>query len=163
MLECPFRLTIGPYWILLPGSASISAEIRMPTTDSYQIASTHWVVFLGRFRLGIHLDPMNNPDHLTSFIDQVTKGDADTPSISVNAIPGVTHGGYGPPRTWIDWWFKKGDTMICLCLQSKSFPVTEPTQAEVEEHNAIISSIKYCRDFPTELPPLRPPAIIQTC
>jgi hypothetical protein len=72
----------------------------------------------------------------------------------MNGIAGVTHGDYGPPRTWIDWRFKKGDTMICLRLQSKSFPFTEPNEAEIAEHRAIIESIKYCRDFPSELAPL---------
>ena len=76
-----------------------------------------------------------------------------TPSIQVSEIEGVTYGDYGPPRTWIDWWFKKGDTMICFCLQSKSFPFTEPSEAEIAEHRTIIESIRYCRDFPSELPP----------
>lgn len=76
-----------------------------------------------------------------------------TPSVTINGIPGVTHGDYGPPRTWIDWWFKKGDVMICLNLQSVKFPYTEPTQSEKDEHKAIIASLKYCRDFPSDMPP----------
>jgi hypothetical protein len=127
----------------------------MPTADSYQMASTNWVASVGRFRIAFHLDPINDPSDLKSFIDHSTKSDVTTPTININGVSGVTHGGYGPPRTWIDWWFKKGDTMICLCLQSKSFPVTEPNRAEIDEHNAIIDSLKYCRDFPSELPPLQ--------
>ena len=156
MLDRPFRFEIGPYWILLPGNASISPLVTMPTADAYQIALTNWVVSIGRFQLLIHLDPINDLPDLKAFIDRSTKGDVTTPQITVNGVSGVTHGGYGPPRTWIDWWFKKGDTMICLCLQSNSFPVTEPNQAEMEEHNAIIGSIKYCRDLPTESPSLPP-------
>jgi hypothetical protein len=152
MLDRPFRAQIGPYWILLPGGAKMSAEVKEPTFGAYQTALTNWVVLLGRFRLFIHLDPITDLGGLKSIIDLTTKGDVTTLSITVNGVSGVTHGDYGPPRTWIDWWFKKGDTMICLCLQSKSFPFTKPSEAEIAEHNAIVGSLKYCRDFP-ELPP----------
>jgi hypothetical protein len=91
---------------------------------------------------------------LKAFIDSTTKNNVTTPSLTVNGIPGVTYGDYGPPRTWIDWWFKKGDTMICMSLQSIAFPYTEPTQSEKDEHNAIIGSLKYCRYFPSDAPPL---------
>jgi hypothetical protein len=154
MIPRSIRFEIGPYWILLPRSADISADISAPTADSYQSAWTNWVVTLERFRFGIHLDPINDLSSLKSFIDYSTKGNVTTASITVNGIAGVVHGGYGPPRTWIDWWLKRGDTMICLCMQSKSFPFTEPNEAEIAEHRAIIESIKYCRDFPSEPPPL---------
>jgi hypothetical protein len=154
LISQSIRFEIGPYWALIPGSADISAEISKPTADSYQGAWTNWVVTLERFRLGIHLDPINDLSDLKSFIDRSTKSTVTTPSITMNGIAGVTHGDYGPPRTWIDWRFKKGDTMICLRLQSKSFPFTEPNEAEIAEHRAIIESIKYCRDFPSELAPL---------
>src|SRR4029077_16134951 len=91
---------------------------------------------------------------LKAFIDSTTKNNVTTPSLTVNGIPGVTYGDYGPPRTWIDWWFKKGDTMICMSLQSIAFPYTEPTQSEKDEHTAIICSIKYLRYFPSDAPPL---------
>jgi hypothetical protein len=146
----PFRFEIGPYWVLLPNSADISADVRKPSRDTYQVASTHWIVSLGRFNLFVHLDPLNQLTELKSSIDYSTKSDVITPSISINGVPGVTHGSYGPPRTWIDWWFKKGDTMICLCLQSKAFPMQLPDEDEVAEHRAIVNSIKYCRDFPDE-------------
>ena len=153
MLDCPFRVTIGAYWILLPGHAHISAEIAKPSPGAYQSSFTNWVVSLGRFRLGIHLDPIHGLDHLKSFIDYSTKQNVTPHEFTVNGVFGVTHGGYEPPRTRIDWWFKKGDIMICLCLQSLAFPLTKPTEAEIAEHQAIIGSIKYCRDFPSDLPP----------
>jgi hypothetical protein len=140
----PFRFEIGPYWILLPGSANITANVRKPRPETCQVAWTHWAVSLGRFDLFIHLDALNDLTELKSFIDYSTKSDVITPSISVNGVSGVTHGDYGPPRTWIDWWLKKGDTMICLCLQSKTFPIQQPNEIELAEHKAIINSIKYC-------------------
>ena len=39
-------------------------------------------------------------------------------------------------------------------FQSTSFPFTEPNKEEIAERNAIVGSLKYCRDFPSELPPL---------
>ena len=154
MLDRPFRAEIGPYWLLLPEGTKISAGVSEPTSGAYQIASTMWTVSLRRFQIFIHLDPIHDLDRLKWHIDHVTKSEVVTPSPTVNGVPGVTHGDYGPPRTWIDWWFKKGDTMICLCLQSKSFPCTKPTEEEIAEHNAIMHSLKYCRDFSFEPPPL---------
>lgn len=146
---------MGPYCLLLPGAATISADVTRPTPGAYQMALTKWVVLLGRFQFFIHLDPINDLAGLKAFIDNTTKSDVTTPSVTVNGVPGVRHGDYGPPRTWMDWWFKKGDTMICLCLQSKAFPFTKPSEAEIAEHNAIVGSLKYCRDFPSDLPPHR--------
>jgi hypothetical protein len=124
MLDRPYRVEIGPYWINLPRSS-----------------------------LFIHLDAINDLSDLKVFIDHSTKSNVTTLTVTVNGISGVKQGGYGPPRTWIDWWFRKGDTMICLCLQSKAFPVTEPSEDEIVEHGAIIESLRYCRDFPSEIPP----------
>ena len=132
----------------------MSVDVKGPAPGSYQIALTQWMISIGRFRLLIHLDPLRDPKDLKSSINLITKGDVTTEPIVVNGISGAKHGGYGAPRTWIDWWFKKGDLMICLCLQSASFPFTEPTEEEVTEHRAILESLKYCRDFPSELPPL---------
>jgi hypothetical protein len=148
-----FRFEIGPYWLSLPADARISAEVTEPGPGTAQMAFTTWIVSLGRFQLFINLSAVHDLTDLKVFIDSTTKSNVVTPSIVVNGIPGVTHGGYGPARTWIDWWFKKGDTTICLCLQSKMFPVTEPTQAEIAEHDAVVRSLKYCRDFPGEKPP----------
>ena len=62
--------------------------------------------------------------------------------IEVNGIPGVTHGSYDFPRSWIDWWFKAGSTMLCICLLSKEFPVTLPTDGERALHLSIIDSMQ---------------------
>jgi hypothetical protein len=78
---------------------------------------------------------------LKEFIDYETRSDVVVQNIVINDIPGVMHGDYSPPRTWIDWWFRKGDLTIALCLQSKAFPFTQPNDAEIKEHTAIIDSI----------------------
>lgn len=154
MLEQPYRLTIGSYWLTLPGSATVSAEVNGPTPGAYQMASTKWTVALGRFQLFLHLDALHELDDLKLFVDQQTKANVAPTALVVSGISGVTYGDYGPHRTWIDWWFKKGDIMLCACLQSIEFPRTEPDTEERTQHNAIIGSLKYCRDFPREDPPL---------
>jgi len=153
MLERPFRLEIGPYWILLPGHATVSAQVTDLIPGAERMMLTRWVVTSGRFQISIHLDATQGLDGLKSFIDYTTRSDVVTPSVTVNGVAGVTHGGYGAPRTWIDWWFKKGDVMICLCLQSAAFPLATPNATELAEHAAIINSLKYSRDFPSEAPP----------
>jgi len=143
MLNRPFQAQIGSYSLSLPESAEISCDIEKPS-EGYAVVHTHWVVLIGRFRVGIHLDPVNDLGDLKKFIDHSTKSDVKTSSISVNGIGGVTYGDYASPVTWIDWWFKKGDTMICLNLQGTPFPFEEhPTEKEVAEHQAIVGSLKY--------------------
>src|SRR5215469_8799202 len=154
MLKDPFRLEITPYWILLPSGASVCAEMALPQPWEYQRAATQWVITLGRFRIVAHLDATHDLGGLKSFIDYTTNSNVAVRSLTANGVPGVTHGVYGPPRTWIDWWFKKGDVMICLCLQSVSFPVATPLVDEIAEHESIIGSLKYSPDFPGELPPV---------
>jgi hypothetical protein len=156
MDEGQVRVELGPYWLTVPISADVSAQVSRPSPSpgSYKIALTHWTIQLGRYQFLVHLSTKELGE-LKSFIDYTTKSDAITRSINVNGVQGVTHGEYGPSRTWIDWWFKKGDVALCLCLQSKALPVTSPTEAEIAEHKAMIASIKYSKDFPRELPPDR--------
>jgi len=151
MLERPYRLSVGPYWLTLPGDAAVCAEVIGPRPGAYQRALTAWTVIIGRFQLMLHLDALHDLGDLERLIDQETKGNI-TPLV-VNGVSGVTHGDYGPLRTWIDWWFKKGDTMLCACLHSNEFPRTAPSEDERVLHHAIIGSLRYCRDFPTEQAP----------
>ena len=85
----PFRFEIGPFWLLLPEHAEISSEVRRPEAWAVQTARTHWVALLGRFRLSIHLDPIQDLTDLRSFIEYTTKSEAVTPSIVVNEIAGL--------------------------------------------------------------------------
>ena len=148
----PFRFEIGAYAMMLPGDAEIVAKVKKPAPGAYQVTSTHWRILLGRFQIFAHLS-VEKLDYLKSFIDSSTKRNVETPAIEVNGVPGVTHGAYGPDRTWIDWWFRKGDTTLCLCLQSAEFPTAQPDDRELAEHQAIIASIKYRPDNPSEMPP----------
>lgn len=149
-----FRFEVGPYWIQLPAHAEITANVIRPHTSGYQAAWTDWIVSLERFQLFVHLDSRLRLSDLKPLIEQQTKMQAEVATLGVGGVLGVTHGNYGPPRTWIDWWFKRGDVMICLCLQSKALPFTEPTPEEMAEHTAIIQSIQYAPDLGDEHKPL---------
>ena len=155
MFDRPYRLEIGPYWLTLPGNAAVSAKVNGPTPGAYQTALTNWTVRRGRFLFFLHLDPLHDPADLKAFIDQQTKGNVTLTPVNINGVSGFTYGSYGPPRTWIDWWVKKGDTMLCLCLQSVEFPHNEPDADERKAHAAIIASLRYSRDFPGESAPSR--------
>jgi hypothetical protein len=132
------RFEVGPYWLQLPAHAEIAANVI-----KNQTAWTDWIISFERFQFFIHLDSRLKLSDLKRLFDQTMKSDVRVNTIGVNGVPGVTHGGYGPPRTWIDWWFKKGDVMICLYLQSKNFAFAAPTPEEMAEHSAIIDSIRY--------------------
>ncbi|HWY61616.1 MAG TPA: hypothetical protein VNW15_06920 [Rhizomicrobium sp.] len=135
-----FWFGLGPYQIRLPGHAHVAADVIMPSQEGFGRGFTRWTFGLNRFQIFIHLSG-EDLSKLKEFIDYTTKSDVIVRQIQINGIAGVMYGNYGPPRTWIDWWFKNGNTTICLCLQSTSFPFTQPTQAEIDEHDVIIGSI----------------------
>lgn len=148
----PVRLTIGPYWLLVPGDAKISAEVKMPQSGAFRSAPTYWTILMERFWISVSLDPLLDLSQLKKYIDYTTQSSVATKTVVVNGLQGVTYGGY-VPRTWIDWHFKKGDTMICLNLQARGSDGIEPTRDEADTHRAIIESLKYCRDHAEENPP----------
>ncbi len=118
----------------------MTAAVTQPVAGSLAAGFTSWRIELGRFQFFVQLTTAELR-RLKDQIDWQTKSNVETPGVKINGIPGVTHGDYGPPRTWIDWWFKRGDTTLCLCLQSVDFPVTLPTEEEASLHRAIIASV----------------------
>jgi hypothetical protein len=148
------RFEVGPYWIQLPARAEIAANVVRPPATAQQSAWTDWTISFERFQFFVHLDSRLKLSDLKRLYDQTMKSDVRVNTIGVNGVPGVTHGGYGPPRTWIDWWFKRGDVMICLYLQSRKFAFVEPTPEEMAEHSAIIHSIEYAPDVANGARPL---------
>jgi hypothetical protein len=150
-----FRFEIGPYCIRLPTHAEITANVIRPHAPAYETAWTDWIISLKRFQFFVHLDSRLRLSDLKPLIQQQTKTDPDVSTVGIGGLLGVTHGDYGPPRTWIDWWFKRGDVMICLCLQSKAMPFTEPLPEEMAEHSTIINSIQYAPDLLDKSPSFR--------
>jgi hypothetical protein len=142
----PFSAEIGPYSILLPGDATLDSIVERPSPEADPRAFTRWIIELARYQVFVHLDARHELADLKDFIDFQTRSNVSVDALTISGIAGVSHGDYGPARTWIDWWFKRGDTMICLCLQSVIFPVTEPTPNERAEHQAIVNSLKFIPD-----------------
>jgi len=128
------KLEIGPYSLLVPNHLSLEVEVKHFANR----AVTFWKIVDSRFYFsGTRLDG------LESFIAYTTKQEVIVESICVNNIEGVKYGTYEMPRTWIDWWFKKGDSTICIQLQSIKFPHTHPNVDEKNVYAAIINSINY--------------------
>jgi len=132
----------------------ISEQTGQPILQEYQMAWPSWQFDMGRFYFMIYLRP-GELTGLKAEIDSQTKGDVSTPTLEVNGIPGVRFGDYGPPRTRIDWWLRKGETVLVMSLLSHELPVCKPMSNERQQHDTIIQSIKYAYDFPNEKPPLR--------
>ena len=157
-----YRFQLGSYWLFLPHTGELTAQVRMPSSlerlkelakatgnsnlREFQMAFPRWQFDLDRFYFTIWLGPGTLGD-LKREIDSQTKGDVVTPSVEVNGIPGVTFGSYEAPRTRIDWLFKKGDTMIRLSLLSHEVPVAEPTDAELEQHDEQLAKLVKLRFF----------------
>jgi hypothetical protein len=140
MKALPFKFEIGSYQMELPSHAEIEVKVPIPSDDQVQQTSTRWTIRLGRFWIFAHTS-VEELDGLKRHIDWTSKSNVLVKDVCINGISGITHGDYVPPRTWIDWWLKKGDLTLCLNLQSVEFPVAFPDQQEKLEHNAIIHSI----------------------
>jgi hypothetical protein len=67
------------------------------------------------------------------------KQHVDLTPVEINGIRGVKYGDYDRQRTWIDWWMKKGDLMICINLQG----VGLPSDAQREMHLKVVESLNY--------------------
>jgi len=144
-----FILFVGPCYLVVPGLAVGAARAAgpIPGTDPLGV-HTHQQVTIGRIQLLIHLDSVLDPDDLKASIASMTRENAVTPSTTVHGIPGVSYGSCQPAKTQIDWWLKKGDTMICIALLSRSGPVTVPTPEDRDAHAGVIASLTYIADDP---------------
>jgi hypothetical protein len=126
------KLSIDPYSIELPPEAVATVSLGQSNT-------THWQIALGRFQFLIHLESQQGPKELADFILSCTKQRVEPRAVHVNGISGVTYGAYEVPRSWIDWWFKKNDVMICINLQGYA----DATANERALHSSIIESLRY--------------------
>lgn len=119
------KLNIGPYELIIPEDAKIS-QIPHAGTTVYDI---QW----GIFHFFCHIDPnQNNPDYLGTFILGCTKQEVILEDVEINGIHGKRYGAYSKVRTWIDWYMKKGDSMICINLQGYGMP-NEREKKQLEE------------------------------
>jgi hypothetical protein len=59
--------------------------------------------------------------------------------LTINGCPGKMYGDYSEQMTWINWWIKKGDCMICLNIQG----IGMPSQAIKDGVSNILNSLEY--------------------
>ena len=139
---------IGCYSIDLPRSATIASEVGIPPTDRIGWGFVYVVAKVGRYRFSFHLDPCQVPSDLARFILSTTKQSVALQAVQFNGVPGVCYGSYNPQRTWFDWWLKKGDSMLCINLQTDITPngAPLPTDEELFDHRHIIESVRYIPD-----------------
>ena len=144
---------IGTYRLTLPNNANLKASLtKMDTKVPNQIIYTHWNIEFKNFNFSIHINPQSELTELKQFINQTTKrDDTEVEYCEINKITSVTHGSYNQPRTWIDWWLKKGKLTLCINLQSNEFPHKEPSKKEIEEHKTLINSIIFIPDQKAKL------------
>jgi hypothetical protein len=65
------------------------------------------------------------PEGLAEFIQSQTRSLPVLKDVEFNGVKGKQHGAYSKEMSWIDWWLKKGDCMICLNVQGMGMPADE--------------------------------------
>jgi hypothetical protein len=102
-----------------------------------------WTVYdiqLGIFHIFCHVDiDHHNPEYLKDFILSCTRQDVVLEDVEINGIRGKRYGDYSETRTWIDWYMKKGDSMVCINLQGYGMP----DRQERSQFEKIINSLRY--------------------
>ena len=130
---------IGPYSFQLPHRTPVKAEPFIPPVDNFGAGGTTWQFVLGKFTFFIHLEASGKPEDLHTFILCCTKESVVLEPIEINGIKGVRYGDYNSQRSWIDWWMKKGELMICINLQGWQLPSKEDEAL----HRQVMESLRY--------------------
>jgi hypothetical protein len=133
------RFRIGTYAFQIPHSTAVKANVMIPPVDNFGDGGTGWELPFGKFSFFVHLEASGKPEDLGSFILSCTKQYVDLTSVQINGIAGVMYGTYDKQRTWIDWWMKKGELMICINLQGTG----TASASEQALHAQVIESLTY--------------------
>src|SRR5262245_48099103 len=133
------KYRIGAYVFELPPSTEVKVKVAIPPVDNFGEPSTSWQFLFGAFSFFVHLEASNAPSGLRDFILGCTKQYVDLTPVEINEITGFKYGDYDRQRSWIDWWMKKGDLMICINLQGDGLP----SDSQRETHRRVIESLTY--------------------
>jgi hypothetical protein len=82
------------------------------------------------------------PEDMAEFIESQTKYLPALKDITINHCYGKMYGDYSEQMTWIDWWIKRGDCMICLNIQG----IGMPSQAVKDDVSNILNSLEYIEE-----------------
>jgi hypothetical protein len=120
-----------------PGLPSYSPNLKgLKGCYSYEVKMvTHSFIF--------HTEIGNRkPEDLAGFIESQTRYLPTLKDITINDCHGKMYGDYSDQMTWIDWWFKKGDCMICFNLQG----IGMPAQDIKDDVRDILNSLEYIEE-----------------
>ncbi|MHC4554518.1 MAG: hypothetical protein ACYSUS_04355 [Planctomycetota bacterium] len=81
------------------------------------------------------------PSELSDLIQSQTRHEATLEDFEINGIIGKKYGSYSDEMTWIDWWLKKEDCLICLNIQGLGMPPEEIQQ----DVSRILNSLEFCK------------------
>lgn len=97
-------------------------------------------VNMGGCQFAFHTDVGDKtPQGLADWIFASTKHYPTLTDIVINGIEGKMEGGYSSKMSWIDWWFKKGDCLICFNFQGMG----EPSEEIKQDVQTILESMRY--------------------
>lgn len=82
------------------------------------------------------------PEDLADYLELQTRHLPPLKDITINDCHGKMYGDYSEQMTWIDWWIKKDDCMICFNLQG----IGMPSQVIKDDVSDILNSLKYIEE-----------------
>ena len=110
-----------------------------PDWETIRALPNSFEVRMGEYQFLFHTQGHGDPEDLGEWIESQSRSKPNLRDFAVGDCLGKTYGDYSEDFTWIDWWLKKGDCMICLNLQGRGTPALE-IRKDVE---AILQSIRY--------------------
>src|SRR3972149_3587731 len=81
---------------------------------------------MGNHSFSFFVEPSNRkPEDMAEFIESQTRYLPTLKSIIINNCSGKMYGDYSEQMTWIDWWVKKENCMICFNIQGLGMPAED--------------------------------------
>lgn len=77
------------------------------------------------------------PEGMAEFIGSQTRELPVLKDVEFNGVKGKQHGNYSEEMTWVDWWLKEGDCMICLNIQGLGMPSDEAKEDVLKMLNSL--------------------------
>jgi hypothetical protein len=117
-----------------PGLVNYSPDLsKLRGFYSYEVKmGTHSFNFFTEIGKG-------KPEDLADLIESQTRYWPTLKNITINNCCGKMYGDYSEQMTWIDWWIKKDDCMICLNIQG----IGMPSQGVKDDISNILNSLEY--------------------
>jgi hypothetical protein len=117
-----------------PGLANYSPDLsKLKGFYSYEVKmGTHSFIFYTEIDNG-------KPEDLAESIFLQTKYSPVLQDVTINGCHGKMYGSYSEQMTWIEWWIKRGDCMICFCIQG----IGMPSQVVQDDVSDILNSLEY--------------------